>query len=251
MKRLGWIIAGLIMVCSGSMLVYGGPTADEILQKCDYNLSPDTLICDVRLTINQRQRVDVKEFEMYGKGQEKTYALFKSPLRDKNTAVLRLNDNMWMYLPSAEKTLKISGHTLRQSFMGSDFSNADITERLKLREKYEATLIGNEMVGNVNTYVLKLKAKKADAAYFERKLWVDEKLYVVVKQEMYAKSGKMLKLMTISDTQKIGSRNFSTKIRMEDKLKQNSFSEMVYSNIRLDEPLSDSIFTTQNLERKH
>jgi len=233
------------------MAVYGDLSADEILLKCDYNSSPDTIVSDLELTINQQNRVDVKKMRMYGKGQEKTYVLFNNPPRDKNTAVLRLGDNMWMYLPSAERTLKISGHMLRQSFMGSDFSNADITERLKLQEKYEAVFVGTEKVGNMNMYVLDLKAKKVDAAYYKRKLWIDQQKYIVVREEMYAKSGKMLKLMINSDAEQIGSRYFPLKTRIEDKLKLNSFSEIIYSNTKMDEPLSDSIFTIQNLEQKH
>lgn len=251
MKRIGMVALGLILVINCTSMGYAvNSSADEILKKCDYNLSPDTFISDVKLTINQQKRVDVKEMQMYGKGQEKTYALFKNPPREKNTAVLRLGENMWMYLPSAEKTVKMSGHMLRQSFMGSDFSNGDITERLKLREKYESTVAGNEKIENMDTTVLELKAKKADAAYFKRKLWVDPQRYIILKQEMYAKSGKLLKVMTINNVEKIGSRYFSTTIRMEDKLKRNSFSEMVYSNIKLDEPVEESVFTIQNLEKK-
>jgi outer membrane lipoprotein-sorting protein len=203
------------------------------------------------MVISQPNRTDTKEMLLYGIGQEKSYIIFSSPARDKNTAMLRLGDNMWLYLPSAEKSVKISGHMLRQSFMGSDFSYGDTTERLKLLEKYDATLTGTEKAGDDDAFVLRLKAKKEDAAYYERKLWVDRQRYIVIKQEMYAKSGKLLKVMTVSENEKIGSRYYPTKIRMEDKLKKNTYSEMIFSNIRLDETIPESVFTFKNLEKKN
>lgn len=188
--------------------------------------------------------------KLYGEGQEKSYAVFLSPARDKGTAVLRLSENLWMYLPSAEKTIKISGHMLRQSFAGSDFSYQDSTERLKLLDRYEIGSVSTEELDGKGTYLLVLKAKLADANYFERRMWVDRERYVVLRQEMYAKSGKLLKVQTLMEVTQIGDRYFATQVKMEDKLKKNTFTEMIFTNIKLDEAIPDSLFTIQNLEKK-
>lgn len=252
MKKFTIGIFGLILACGilSAVPILGAESATEILQKLDYNQAPSSVIYDVQMVIHQAGRVDTKTLKLYGEGQEKSYALFLSPARDKGTAILRLNDNLWMYLPSAERTMKISGHMLRQSFMGSDFSYSDSTERLRLLELYDAAVTGTAELDGRNVYLLELKAKQADANYFTRKLWIDRERYVALRQEMYAKSGKLLKVMTIENVQKVGDRFFAAKVRMEDKLKQNTYSEMIFTNIRLDEPIPDSIFTMQNLEKK-
>lgn len=252
MKKFTIGIFGLILACGilSAVPILGAESATEILQKLDYNQAPSSVIYDVQMVIHQAGRVDTKTLKLYGEGQEKSYALFLSPARDKGTAILRLNDNLWMYLPSAERTMKISGHMLRQSFMGSDFSYSDSTERLRLLELYDAAVTGAAELDGRNVYLLELKAKQADANYFTRKLWIDRERYVALRQEMYAKSGKLLKVMTIENVQKVGDRFFAAKVRMEDKLKQNTYSEMIFTNIRLDEPIPDSIFTMQNLEKK-
>ncbi len=252
MKRgLYLLVLGMvIMVMSSINLLLASESAAEILKKVDYNQAPKSVIYDVRMVIHQKGRVDTKQMKLYGVGEDKSYAIFGSPERDKGTAVLRLGNNLWMYLPSAEKTIKISGHMLRQSFMGSDFSYSDSTERLKLLERYDAKVTGKEQLNGREVYALELKAQQADANYFTRKMWIDSEWYVVAKQEMYAKSGKLLKVMTVLDIQQIGSRYFVAKTRMEDKLKQNTFTEMVMTNIKLDVEIPDSMFTLQNLERK-
>ncbi|HEX7714251.1 MAG TPA: outer membrane lipoprotein-sorting protein [Bacillota bacterium] len=252
MKKFTTIILGLIFVCGilSGVPIFGAESATDILRKLDYNQAPSSVIYDVQMVIHQADRVDTKTMKLYGEGQEKSYALFLSPARDKGTAVLRLNDNLWMYLPSAEKTMKISGHMLRQSFMGSDFSYSDSTERLQLLDLYDATVTGAAELDGRNVYLLELKAKQADANYFTRKLWIDQERYVALRQEMYAKSGKLLKVMTTESVLKVGDRFFAAKVKMEDKLKKNTYSEMIFTDIKLDEAIPDSIFTIQNLEKK-
>lgn len=240
-----------VMISITGAGVYGNENAADIIKKVDYNQAPGSVVYDAQMVIHQKDRVDTKAMKLYGEGQEKSFATFLSPPRDNGTSVLRLGDNLWMYLPSAEKTIKISGHMLRQSFMGSDFSYSDSTERMKLLERYDASVTGTDQIDGRAVYMLELKAKQADANYYVRKMWIDQERYVVLKQEMYAKSGKLLKVSHSSDIKQIGDRFYVTRTRMEDKLKQNTYTEMIFTNIKLDEPIPASVFTMKNLERKN
>jgi outer membrane lipoprotein-sorting protein len=247
----GLLLAAWITISVTGTGVYGTESAADIIKKVDYNQTPGSVIYDAQMVIHQKDRVDNKAMKLYGEGQDKSFAVFLSPPRDKGTSMLRLEDNLWMYLPSAEKTIKISGHMLRQSFMGSDFSYSDSTERVKLLERYDGAVAGTDQIDGRAVYLLDLKAKQADANYYVRKMWIDRERYVVLKQEMYAKSGKLLKVFYASDVRLIGDRYFITRTRMEDKLKQNTYTEMIFTNIKLDEPIPASVFTMQNLERKN
>jgi outer membrane lipoprotein-sorting protein len=244
------MLLGFILVFTMISFANAALTAEEIIKQVDYNQSPNSAIWNAKMIIHQKDRIDTKELRLMGVGTEKSYVIFLSPERDKGTAMLRLGDNLWMYYPSAEKTMKLSGNMLRQGFMGSDFSYSDSTDRLKLLEKYDATLLDSETINERAVYVLDLKAKDANANYFERKMWVDQEWMLMVKQEMYAKSGKMLKFQTATDITKIGSRYYATKVRMEDKLKKDTYTEMIFTNIKLDEAIPDSTFTLQNLEKR-
>ncbi|MCL6591700.1 MAG: outer membrane lipoprotein-sorting protein [Firmicutes bacterium] len=244
------LLPGFILLLGITGFSNAALTAEEIIRQVDFNQSPNSAIYDAKMIIRQKDRTDTKELRLMGVGTEKSYVIFLSPERDKGTAMLRLGDNLWMYYPSAEKTMKLSGNMLRQGFMGSDFSYADSTERLKLLEKYDATLLDSEILDNRPAYVLDLKAKDPNANYFQRKLWVDQEWLLIVKQEMYARSGKMLKLQTATDIIKIGNRYYPTKVHMEDKLKKNTYTEMIFTNIKLDGPVPESTFTLQNLEKR-
>ena len=157
---------------------------------------------------------------------------------------------MWMYLPEVEKSIKIAGHMLRQSMMGSDFSYDDFIENRKLKDIYDIKLLGIDTALAKPCYHLVLTAKVPDVNYYTRKVWVDTISYLPIRAEYYAKSGKLMKEITIGDFQKFGSRNFPTKIRMVNKLRQNTYTELTLKNIKIDAEIPAKIFTKTYLERK-
>ncbi len=250
MKKIFRFLIGLFIFACPLNFILADESVSEILNKMDYNSAPDTITYNAKLIIHQSSRTDVKEFKLYGSGQERSFVVFISPLRDKNISVLRINDNLWMYYPSAEKTVKLSGHMLRQSFMGSDFSYEDSTERWKMLEKYDGTVTGYEEINGHPTYVLSLTAKKSDATYYRKIIWIDKEKYVMLKGEMYAKSGKLLKTAMSEVVQQFGNRYYATTVRVEDKLKKSNYSEMLFSNIQFNPSIPESIFTLKNLEQR-
>lgn len=131
----------------------------------------------------------------------------------------KVQDQLWIYSPSTDRTIQISGHMLRQAVMGSDLSYEDMMEDRKLTEIYTARIAGEEKIADRNTWVLELTAKIEDVAYHSQKMWIDMKRFVPVKQEMYAKSGQLLKRTELSDVRKIGNRWFPTNIVYKDMLK--------------------------------
>jgi outer membrane lipoprotein-sorting protein len=77
--------------------------------------------------------------------------------------------------------------------MGSDLSYEDMMDDRKLTDLYSAKVVGNEILDGRNTYVLELTARVEDVAYHKQKIWVDSERFVPLKQEMFARSGQMLK----------------------------------------------------------
>ncbi|MDD5092094.1 MAG: outer membrane lipoprotein-sorting protein, partial [Candidatus Wallbacteria bacterium] len=172
--------------------------------------------------------------------------------RDSGTRYLRLGGNLWMFLPRASKTVKISGHMLRQSMMGSDFSYEDQTERTKFWEIYDCRLQTDEVLESREVFVMDMTAKPGEeVTYFRRKVWIDKECFVVLRSEMYAKSGKLLKVMHILKSEKHGERYYATHMRMEDKIRGGSYTDVIMTRIELDVNIPDSVFSLQHLERRN
>ncbi|MFH1347208.1 MAG: outer membrane lipoprotein-sorting protein, partial [Candidatus Margulisiibacteriota bacterium] len=253
-----WLVCLLV-----SLLVIPtfGITGQEIIEKVDDNMTFDSARMEAKMVIYVGKEVREKEMLSYAEGRDKSFSEFLSPPRDKGVKYLKLGDNMWMYLPSVEKIIKIAGHMLRQSMMGSDFSYEDALESNKLLEKYDVKLVteettyikfrrGTEEVTKGRPcYVLDLTAKVKDVTYYKRKIWVDREIFVPVKEELFAKSGKKLKVMVLGNVQKYGKRYYPTYISMQNLLRKGSLTEMMITKVEFDVEIPEGTFTQRNLKQ--
>jgi outer membrane lipoprotein-sorting protein len=236
-------------------------TGEEIIKRVDANMTFKTARTESKMVIHVDNDVREKTMLSYDKGRDTGYAEFLSPARDKGVKYLKIEDNMWMYLPSVDKIIKISGAMLRQSMMGSDFSYEDALESTKLLEKYSANLVSEETVpvtfkeeGKLVTkqrlcYVVDLVAKVKEITYYRRMVWVDKTLFVPVKEDLFAMSGKKLKEMTMGDILKFGSRYYPMYMTMSNLLRQNSRTEMYTTKAQFDIPVDPAFFTQAKLTK--
>ncbi len=185
----------------------------------------------------------------YSVGDTKSFTEYLSPPREKGVKMLKLEDKLWIYSPDTDRAIQISGHMLRQSVMGSDLSYEDMMEDRKLTDVYDARVTGNEAIDGRDTYVLELKATVDDIAYDSRKMWIDRDRFVPLKEELYAKSGQLLKRTTLSDVRQIDGRWFPTTILYKDMLKQGKGTEFRITEIRFNQAIPEYIFTKASLRK--
>ena len=225
-------------------------SGEEIIKKVDENTVVGSISYSAKMVISFGGKIREKEFKGFVQGKERAYMEFTAPARDKGTRFLKINDEMWIYIPAVEKATKIAGHMLRQSMMGSDFSYDDVAENEKLLDLYEVELISSDTVDDRETYKLQLTAKVDEVNYFHRTVWVDKETYIAVKTELYAKSGKLMKEVVVVDFQKIDGYNYPTRIVMVNKLRKDTYTELSLEKIRLDAIVPKKVFTKAYLERK-
>jgi outer membrane lipoprotein-sorting protein len=243
----------LLIICIA--LTYGRAgedlTAEEILAKRDQNMVFETAYSEIDMIITIGKRVIEKKLTSYTEGTEKSFVEFLSPARDRGTKMLKIGKVLKIYFPSAERVMRLSGHMLRQSMMGSDFSYEDMTETAEeLRKEYDVKLLGEEVFVDVQCYVLELESKIENKTYFFIKTWVDKERFIGLKVEFYAKSGKLLKVLTVEDIKSFKNRHYPTKVTMEDKLRKNSKTEMIIKHIEFDIIIPQETFTERNLMRR-
>ncbi len=226
-------------------------TAEAILARIDDNMVYDTAYSEMDMIITIGKRTIEKRLVSYSEGIDKSFVEFLSPARDRGTKMLKVGKVLKIYFPSAERVMRLSGHMLRQSLMGSDFSYEDMMETAEeLEEEYQVKLIGEEVFNDVPCYVLELESRDENRTYFFRKLWVDKDKFIGHKVEFSAKSGKLLKVMTVRNIQSFKNRYYPTRVTMEDKLRENSKTEMVIKTIQFDAIIPKGTFTERNLMRR-
>ncbi|MCP5107522.1 MAG: outer membrane lipoprotein-sorting protein [bacterium] len=243
---LFFVIVYIVSICG-----FAQETAFDILEKIDENMVFKTAQSEIEMIITIKKRTITKSMMSYAVGNEKSYIEFLSPARDKGTKMLRLGEIVKIYYPSAERVMRLSGHMLRRSMMGSDFSYEDMTERAKkMKEEYSGEIKEDEVFNERPCYVLVLTSKIKKQTYFTRKIWVDRERYLGLKEELYAKSGKLLKVLTVDKIEMYKSRYYPTEITMEDRLRKNSRTRMVVKKIAFDIQIPDETFSERRLMKK-
>lgn len=235
-----------------SFLLFGpmaAQDADAILKKVDENISADNRVFESEMIIHGRRGSRTITSKTYSVGDKESFTEYLSPPREAGTKMLKLEGQLWIYSPSTDRTIQISGHLLRQSVMGSDLSYEDMMDDRKLTDIYSAKLTGEEVQDGRKTYVLELIAKVEDAAYHRRKVWVDTERYVPLREELYARSGQLLKRTTLSEVQKIQGRWFPTVVVFKDMLRQGDGTEFRMTSIQFDQEIPEYIFTKAALKQ--
>ena len=132
--------------------------------------------------------------------------------------------------------------------MGSDMSYEDMTERSnKLREDYSAEMLDTEMIDGNECYVMMLTSKKKKQTYFKRKVWVDKAKYIGLKEELYSKSGKLVKVSRVISIKSFKNRYYPVEMTMEDKLRKNSSTRILVNKIEFNIDIPSETFSERNL----
>jgi hypothetical protein len=146
-------------------------------------------------------------------------------------------------MPNLKRAVRVAS---RDSFMGGDFNNADV-----LRVNYTADYAVTSMTEEGDAFVLDLKAKGPEVAYDRVKLWMSkDKASQPMKSELYAQSGKLLRTTVFSDVKDFGDGYVRpAKIRMQNELSKQRFSEMSWQKVSLKKDIPAQRFTLDDLGR--
>lgn len=246
-KRIELLLGCLIIISIFASISVSAMTAEDIIRKRDSNEYVMTAKAESEMSIVSGNRRITKTMVSYIEG-DNGLTIFTNP-GDRGTKFLKRDDDLWMFFPEAEDLVKISGHMLNQGMMGSDFSYQDMMESEKLTELYKFELIGEEKIEGRNCYVLEgIAVEGKKVSYYRRKSWVDKERFVGLKEELYAKSGRLLKAMKVNKVEEIEGRWYPMESVMEDKLRKGSRTEFVIKSIEFNPEIPAGTFTLENLK---
>ena len=225
-------------------------SVQDIIRAMDDNLNAKSRILTSKMVVHGRRSSRTIESKNWVIGIDLAFTEYLSPPREKGTKMLKLGDKLWTYSPQTDRVIQISGHMLRQSVMGSDMSYNDIMEDRPLVELYEATLDGSVEVDGRDHWIMLLEAKVKGLSYPKRRAWIDKEYLLPTKEELYAKSGKLLKTSTMDGIKKVKGRWFPSRFIYKDELKRNSKgTEWIIDEIEFDVEIPRSRFSKALLRK--
>ena len=242
----------LISILSYAFLL-GQPddmSVQDIIRAMDENLNAKSRVLTSKMVVHGRRTNRTIESKNWVIGIDLAFTEYLSPPREKGTKMLKLGDKLWTYSPQTDRVIQISGHMLRQSVMGSDISYNDMMEDRPLEELYEATLEGSVDIDGRDHWIMFLETRVTGLSYPKRRAWIDKEYLLPMKEELYAKSGKLLKTSTMSGVRKVQGRWFPSQFIYKDELKRNSKgTEWVIDEIAFDIDIPDSRFSKALLRK--
>ena len=224
------------------------PSAAELLARLDANMSFSSIRYTGRMEISIGGSTRSKSMTAMAIGRDKAFVEFTNP-EDRGTRYLKLGQDLWMYFPREADTVKISGHLLKEGMMGSDMSYEDALESRDYAAMYTASVRGRETVDGRDCWVVELTAKVPTAPYDRRVIWIDDERWISVKEEMYARSGKLLKTSRVLEAKRIGQRWFPVKSELVSALRAGTKTVFYLDEVELDPVLDQRQFTMAALTK--
>ncbi|MEA4881938.1 MAG: outer membrane lipoprotein-sorting protein [Synergistaceae bacterium] len=241
------ILCILFVLLSAAIAGGADLTGQEILERVDGNYVAENRKITSTMIVRGRRGTRTIQSRSWVQGVEKAFSEYLSPPREAGTKMLKLKDELWIYSPDSDRTIKIAGHMLRRSLMGSDISYEDFMEDPKLSKLYEATILGEETIMGRPTVILGLTAKKDGLAYESRKLWVDRERFLPLREERYAKGGKLLKTYEILEVFQVEDRWYPKRSIFKDALASGDGTENIVDSIEFDVDIPESVFSKASL----
>ena len=227
------VMAAILLLISVPAYAIDG---DQLLREIDRNLNPDTYESYKKL-INIEPDGSRKEFVLFSikKGKDKVAALFISPASEKGRSTLRLDENMWLYLPGVGKPIRI---TSLQSVVGGVFNNSDI---LRLDYSSEYSVADVQVEGD--EYILSLKARSTGVAYDKLKMWAKKDSKLPVRIECLTTAGMLIKTIYFKKVIDFGGGIVRPSVIETDSPLYKGFkSVMIFAGIKK-RALKDEVFT--------
>lgn len=244
MKKLPACLSFLAFLVLPAVAYGADPTPEQILAKYDQVMGPPTFEMEMAMTAHREDGSSrTYVMRMLRGGPDKFRIWFKEPAAVKGQEMLRLGDNLWIYLPNLKRATRMAN---RDSFQGGDFNNADVL-RASYAQDYGATLVPSDVP---DTYKLELKAKSQSTAYDMVKLWVRKSDLLPVRGEYYGTSGQMIRSAQFLDYREF-EKGYTrpAKLVMQNELVKARRSELELRSIKLNVEAPAQRFTQADLGR--
>ena len=225
------------------------PDGAQILARVDENIASRNKVLEAQMVIHGRRGTRTVESRSWIEGNRRSFTEYLAPPRERGTKMLKIGDELWTYTPSTDRIIRISGHLLRQSVMGSDLSYEDLMEDPRLVELYTAATAGVDTVLGRPCWILDLSSRGGDIAYDARRVWVDQEHAVLLREERYAKSGMLLKTTEVREMREIEGRWVAAHIVFRDALRDGEGTEFILESMTFDAEIPPHVFSKASLRK--
>ncbi len=222
----------------------------ELVKKADEKFRGLSSLGEMTMTIQRPTWSRTVSMKSWTLGNEFSMIYITAPAKEKGQVFLKRNNEMWNYVPSIERMIKIPPSMMMQSWMGSDFTNDDLVRESSLVKDYEHRLLGEDKIEGYNCYKIQLIPKE-DAPVVWGKIitWVSREELFWLKGEYYDEDGNLTNTEILSEIKQMDDRKMPTKLEMIPADKQGQKTMMTFDDLKFNVKLDESFFSQQNIRK--
>lgn len=224
-------------------------TAKEIVQKADDKMRGSTSQAEIVIKTIRPSWSREMTVRTWIKGTNLAMILVQSPAKDKGIVFLKRKKEVWNWMPSLEKIIKLPPSMMSQSWMGTDFTNDDLVKESSVVNDYDHSIIGDTMIDNRNCYVIQMIPKPQAAVVWGKLIvCIDKKDFLELQTKFFDEDGSLINIMNAYAVKMMDGRLIPTQFEMIPADKPRQKTAMTYKSIQYNKPIEDGFFTTEKMK---
>lgn len=224
--------------------------AKEIVQKADEKAKGKTSFATLSIQTLRPTWSREMNVKAWTKGNDFTLLLVLAPAKEKGVVYLKRNKEVWNWIPSIERTIKMPPSMMNQSWMGTDFTNDDLVKEASILEDYHHTFLEEVVVDGRPCYKIQLIPKpKSSVVWGKVVMCIDKKDFLMLYVEYFDEDEILVNTLHSTDIKMLGGRLLPTRMEMIPVNKKGNKTVLLYHSLVFDTPLEEAFFTTQNLTK--
>ncbi len=236
----------LVVVVASTALKAQNPT--EIIRQADERARGESSITEVTIQVVRPTWTREMAVKSWSKGQDKSLALVTAPARERGTAFLKVGREMWNWIPSVERTVKLPPSMMSQSWMGTDLTNEDFVREASFVVDYTHTLIGEDTLLNRPAWIIELTPKpEAPVVWGRVVVWIDKADYLQLRAVFYDEVGEPVYTMDAKEVGELGGRTLVTRLEVIPADEPGHSTVMKINSAKFNVPIPDATFTVRHM----
>jgi outer membrane lipoprotein-sorting protein len=223
------------------------PDAAQLIRNAMDHWRGLTSYADMTMTIHRPDWERSMTMLAWSKGDKLSLVRIVEPKKDAGNGTLLNDNNMWTYSPKINRIIKVPSSMMSQSWMGSDFSNKDISKSTDIIDQYDHELIATEERDGHVYYTIRSVPHEEAAIVWGKEVLIVRDDYVLIEQQYWDQDGILVKTMKTLEVAEMGGRAVARVMRIGKVDAPGEWTQLTENSIEFDLELPDNLFTLSNL----
>ena len=237
------------------LLIAATPAAaievDELIRHIDRLWRGETSQATMSMAVKTNRYERTMTMEAWSRGKDYSLVVIRNPVKDRGISTLKVEENIWNYLPKINRVTKVPSSMMSGSWMGSPFTNDDLVKENTFEDDYDASISFEGERNGQRIYELTF-VPKTDAAVVWGKvlMMIEQESLAPYKALYYDEEGLLIRTMIMDQPQQIDGRTIPMRMSLQPEDKPDESTVIVYQDIAFGMPLEKSFFSLQTLKRR-